>query len=666
VSESGVDTARLRRFVVRISEPTTEPDAGPEMVLGTGFFVAPGWVLTAAHVLAAPYGGLLEKVTVTPADPAVGDQPAPACVRARSQPPAGLVVWPFPDMALLQIQHDTDPAPGWVTTHPCVWLDETDPAQPVRQRRWAYGFPPRESDHRPGEPVSFEFEGVTGDGFLQLRAGLAQPGLSGAPLVCPTRRAVVGVVTASRNINVDLGGWAGPVATGLKAEALAEQAGHVMAAGREWVLADRGEWHRVFPVSDADKMVERPWEWHRDEPLRPGAGQPSVMLRPEYALVDYLFRDSALAMVAEWCARRERLSVRYIDAVGGAGKTRFAVEACRAQQERGWMAGLLPADNMGADTAPLPRLLVVDYIEERDATAMAGRLAVLAGSATELAPVRVLLLSRPAAGAMAGQSLAPLTEVASGPALIALDNAVDATTTAVGDLTGPQRQQLFDSGLTAFGRTWHGPDWTAPKQNRPDLSDPRYGRPLDVLLEAFDAALADPHRPHDPRPPIDRALDHEARRWYAHPHLNGLDKPLIRRCVALATLAGARDVDQARVLLDLALEDTDPAPARLRARIDKWLCGLYSGPDRWNPLRPDRLGEALITRVLAEQPDNGSTLLAAVLALPHDRQVARALDVLIRLSTQPAVADIAAPVLARAYPGLTARLYPTEPPGDSR
>lgn len=44
-----VDSRELRRHVVRVDNNDGEP-------LGTGFFVAPGWVLTCAHVVAGADG----------------------------------------------------------------------------------------------------------------------------------------------------------------------------------------------------------------------------------------------------------------------------------------------------------------------------------------------------------------------------------------------------------------------------------------------------------------------------------------------------------------------------------------------------------------------------------------------------------------------------------
>src|SRR5262249_30748808 len=150
-----VDSRQLRRHVVRVERADTGG------VLGSGFFVAPGWVLTAAHVV-YDGAGLVElgQVRVVPADAGVGGEPVTAHGAARSAPPVGTALWPYPDLALLRL-HDTA---GWVRTHPCVWLAG---GQPLDRDCHAFGFAPREDGvASPGAPASFVFEGVTGDEFF--------------------------------------------------------------------------------------------------------------------------------------------------------------------------------------------------------------------------------------------------------------------------------------------------------------------------------------------------------------------------------------------------------------------------------------------------------------------------------------------------------------------
>ncbi|MGH3869418.1 MAG: S1 family peptidase [Pseudonocardiaceae bacterium] len=168
-----VDSRELRRHVVRVDN-----DDGPQ---GTGFFVAPGWVLTCAHVVKDA-----DRLSLVPAG---GGSPIPGVVEARSAPHAGgrSAFWPFPDLALVSTS---------LTDHPCVLLD---PRGPLEGECHAWGYPEREDYIEPtGSPASFLFEGVEGDDYLKLKAGQAAPGLSGAPLVCPGRRAVVGAASRGR------------------------------------------------------------------------------------------------------------------------------------------------------------------------------------------------------------------------------------------------------------------------------------------------------------------------------------------------------------------------------------------------------------------------------------------------------------------------------------
>ena len=647
-----VDDTWLRRFVVAVR--TRDAQDRP---LGTGVLIAPGWVLTCAHVVAR-----LEEVDLV-LDPGAGTEGAdrpPARIRgavmARSAAPgpgAATAFWPFPDLAVLELD--------W-TGHVCAPLATVAPSGTSRPHAW--GFARREDGvPSPGAAASFTYAGSDGDGYLTLTAGVAAPGLSGAPLVCPHHRGVVALMSLSRDPYAALGGaarggWAAPVAAlagpGLPAD-LAQFGGQVLARNREQAWRHRDAWNRVLPVPDAPVTVDRPWAGVDAE----AAGAPSMLLRAEFGVVDYAFRDAELAAARTWCQTRARLAISYVDAHGGSGKTRFGIELCKQMSDRGWVAGLLPKTGRGVDGVPLARLVVVDYVEDREMAVLAEQLAGLERSATPLTPVRILLLRRPAVGALAGQVLEPLLEqpAVSGPVLQAVETARDRSGVTAG-LTGDERVALFRAAYTAFA-THRNADSdsaagasTSARPGGVDLSAPRYARPLDVLLEAFDAALSGPGWQPGSRPAVDRVLDHEARHWAAR--IPDLPPAARRACVGLATLAGARNQAEADALLDLVPGlDTDPAAAT-RRRTDEWLRSLYEGPDRWNPLRPDRLGEALIARVLRERADTAADLVGAVLDLDSDPQVERAFEVIVRLALDPAADVIARALLAR-YPTLVQR-----------
>ena len=335
-----IDDTQLRRFVVRVQT------ADGESPLGTGVLVAPGWVLTCAHVVEG-----LNDVRLVPdrgagiddaGEPPGNAPPAhvPAAVRARSTPrdPAQRTAfWPFPDLAVLELD-------GW-TSHVCAPLVTAEPVRTSQPHAWGFGR--REDDvTSPGGAASFTYVGTDGDGYLALKAGDAAPGLSGAPLVCPQRRGVVALASVSRDPRDARGGWASPVSAlaggGLPGD-LALVGGQVLALNREQAWRHRDDWNRVLPVPDAELTVDRPWEGLEFE--RPAA--PSLLLRAEFGIVSYSFRGLDLAAARDWCRTRPRFAISYIDAQGGAGKTRFGIELCKAMSARGWLAGFLPKTGRG-------------------------------------------------------------------------------------------------------------------------------------------------------------------------------------------------------------------------------------------------------------------------------------------------------------------------------
>jgi hypothetical protein len=170
-------------------------------LLGSGFFVAPNWVLTCAHValgegeetlVGAPrravcvgYGDRLLKAVVEWADPAA---PAPATGSS------GGGNWPSPDLALIRLlDREVD--------HPCVWLTERTAkgytTNPVAYFGWL---------GMDGELVSYSGHcaitgqlGIGGGDALRLSNDDEMPqGLSGGPVVDLVRGEVIGVLKARR------------------------------------------------------------------------------------------------------------------------------------------------------------------------------------------------------------------------------------------------------------------------------------------------------------------------------------------------------------------------------------------------------------------------------------------------------------------------------------
>jgi len=301
---------------------------------------------------------------------------------------------------------------------------------------------------------------------------------------------------------------------------------------------------------------------------------------------------------------------------------------------------------------PVPRLVVVDYAEEVSTDGLRILLDRLRVHAQPLAPVRVLLLTRTASG-----SLPDVLSTVSKRTTAALRTILDGTdeSDAARILSREQRHTLYTVAVNKFRRAWSPASVVSAQESVPDLASGRYELPLEVLFEAFDHALSDDDGLDTDRAPVDRVIDHEQRYWDATAPAE-LPARLRRHVVALATLATAGDDEQADDLLTVLPDLAGTPAAGLRRRTTQWLAGLYPGPGKLNPLRPDRLGEAMVASVLVGHNDGGQALLNAVLALPADGQVAHSLHLLARLSaTDPAVAGTVAAILAAGHAELIQR-----------
>jgi hypothetical protein len=166
---------------------------------GTGFFVAPGYVLTCAHVVRTPDASL-PQITAN----WQGQNYAASLVRATSAE--------YPDLALLQVTS--------VPAHPCVYLYSGAAAG---DDLYTYGYSDRYSQ---GESATFLCEGPSNGSneLIKFKWGEVRPGLSGSPLLNMRTGAVCGVVKLTRGADTSMGGRATPI----------EQAFHEFPQLQEW------------------------------------------------------------------------------------------------------------------------------------------------------------------------------------------------------------------------------------------------------------------------------------------------------------------------------------------------------------------------------------------------------------------------------------------------
>ncbi|MFJ9775082.1 trypsin-like peptidase domain-containing protein [Kitasatospora sp. NPDC101157] len=166
---------------------------------GSGFLVAPGLVVTCAHVVLDRLGvaeGLVVRHGST------GFPVLPGAVRAEPGTVGSGSFEAFPDLALLDV-----PAAA-ATGHPVAPLADGE-AEPGT---WLTALGHSEATPSPGanaDTVALRVVGRSGE-FVRV-SGFVQPGFSGSMLVGPDGL-VRGVLKGSRSYKQDLGGWYVPLA----------------------------------------------------------------------------------------------------------------------------------------------------------------------------------------------------------------------------------------------------------------------------------------------------------------------------------------------------------------------------------------------------------------------------------------------------------------------
>jgi hypothetical protein len=405
----------------------------------------------------------------------------------------------------------------------------------------------------------------------------------------------------------------------------------------------------------ARNLLGQPWRGPALDPS--GQNSPALSLLAKFEIVPYLFPE-VTAEFATWCDGPEPLAVRYLEAPGGAGKTRYAITVCKAQTEMGWAAGFVDMKDRRVDTAQGDRLLVLDDFGGSQPEVLARRLHDMTCSPSER--VRLLLLARPAQ--YPEKALRDLRECFGERARDDVWNALEqAQTIALPELTDAHRRQLFTAGVAAFSRgQWPTPTATEATDVDSLAEDPD-ALPLDVLCAAVDKVWAGPNRRHGTKDALGLMLNHEIEVWgIGADGALGAHLRLLRRCVAMVTLtAGAGTEDEAEAIL--AQFPVLASNAILREQVDEWLRGRYwrhgsTSDSVYIPLRPDPIGERLILRVCRDEEPK---LLGMVLDLPSNEQVTRALGLLTRLATDQVVAKTVTNALtqddARRYLALLKR-----------
>ncbi|MGN7251897.1 tetratricopeptide repeat protein [Arthrobacter sp. SAFR-014] len=378
---------------------------------------------------------------------------------------------------------------------------------------------------------------------------------------------------------------------------------------------------------------------------------PSRLLRARAAFVPYLDPAGHIEALRGWLTGSEFFSVRTVGGRGGSGKTRLAVELCRAARED-WATGLLgpfrpesiPIERtIGTDTGPgAPGMLVViDYAETRtrELEALLPALQRAAGPAHR---IRILLLVRRTprgtdwtdALRTGDDDLDAILDAAARHQVILEEAAWDLD----------DRQDLFRRSWKAFAersQEFSGASPTAP--TLPDLTAASFGNPLLVAATAY-LTVHDPGSalPDTREGLLEGIVSHEASHWTRSAERpKDPDGIVTRRATAMATLAGADSETEGAGLLQ-HVPDFQETALGVRMAWARWYRHFYPGPRFWNPLEPDLLGEHLIATTLTEFP----ATLAATIDPARGPTTAQPLIVMARIA--------ATTQTMHAYPGFNA------------
>ncbi|MGW7364659.1 VMAP-C domain-containing protein [Streptomyces sp. NPDC054841] len=177
------------------NQPGYAPDGSGGGFLGSGFFIAPSWVLTCAHVAMRGEGRAVNVVfetgpgsgETTVAGTVVAALPENPGSRPAYGPPAG---WPPPDLALIRLLRPVEHACVYVTERPTALLE----GGTVHYAGWTVvdGEPKRLTGRC--EVMGTYGGWADADEQIRLDGDWLVPGVSGSPVVDLARGEVVGVL----------------------------------------------------------------------------------------------------------------------------------------------------------------------------------------------------------------------------------------------------------------------------------------------------------------------------------------------------------------------------------------------------------------------------------------------------------------------------------------
>jgi tetratricopeptide (TPR) repeat protein len=400
-----------------------------------------------------------------------------------------------------------------------------------------------------------------------------------------------------------------------------------VAAGYVPVFRDRAEQRRAaLEQAAADHAAAAAGlEAAREPRLEEPASGPSLLLRPQFGVVDFTGRVAELAALRAWCEAARPRSVRLLTGGGGVGKTRLALKVAGEWDAAGRTTVVVAAGSESGAVARAravtsgPVLLIVDYAETR-----AGLGDLLRAVLDDPGPVRVLLVARSLGewwDRLSEESSPAVAQLLSDTDPIGLQAPID----DIPDL------DLAVSALACFAARLGaavpaGVVFELPPQRAPVLV--LHTAALVAVLRSLTSPPG-PLRVAVTDGVLGELLEHEARYWRRSAASAGLtaDGPVLKAVVAAAVLLGARDLAEAAAVAG-RVPDLAGTPAGGLRQWARWLYGLYpAGPDgRLGSVQPDLLAEHHAVTQLAADPAVADAVLRGLTPVQADQ----ALTVLAR------------------------------------
>lgn len=348
---------------------------------------------------------------------------------------------------------------------------------------------------------------------------------------------------------------------------------------------------RVVGHEEIPELALPAFEWKPDQhPL-------SELLSPQFSPVDFHGRDDEIKELTEWVHRESSLLVRVYHGMGGIGKTRLGMEACRMIRGMpGWLAGIVDRNISRQRWEHILGLKENLLLVFDDAESRCDEINDLLQQCGEFEPgparIRFVLLARHLHGWWHDARRTEWT----------LARAVlnhEATTSAV-QLGQPATEAScsFEYALKAFSKVLKKEIPRGVQQ----IDDSESERIIFIQCRALAALEGANVRGKDQL--LQWLIEREIRYWLAQLKLHKLPSTLadgIMQAMAVISAIGGVSsfADGLSILKKLAIFEGQTA-ARLKPILDM-LHGCYSTQGFWiGPVAPDLLGQFLLRQRMAE------------------------------------------------------------------